>query len=175
MYDEGGSRAVKTVPVAPGDRTRCALTDDEVLTLSRWGCAIEDHYSRRRGVPTPMDVAWAKDGRTGELFIVQARPETVHAQASGRQLEHYRLRQHGRVLVTGRSVGSRGASRYYDERYRAGFALECRALKRVRDEMGLTNVKIMVPFCRTLEEARLVGAELARHGRARHTTGSSST
>ena len=53
-------------------------------------------------------------------------------------------------------IGFRGASRYYDDRYREGFALECRALMRVRDEMGLTNVKLMVPFCRTLEEARRV-------------------
>jgi pyruvate,water dikinase len=68
-------------------------------------------------------------------------------------------------------IGFRGASRYYDDRYREGFALECRALKRVRDEMGLTNVKIMVPFCRTLEEARLVGEELARHGLKRHENG----
>jgi pyruvate,water dikinase len=61
-------------------------------------------------------------------------------------------------------IGFRGASRYYDERYAEGFALECRALKRVRDEMGLTNVKIMVPFCRTLNEARLVIGEMARNG-----------
>ena len=407
VYDEGGSRAVKTVPVVPGDRARCALDDDDILTLARWGCAIEDHYSRVRGVPTPMDIEWAKDGRTGELFIVQARPETVH---SGRKVgihEQYRLRQRGRIVATGRSVGSRiatgvvriiphasdlrlfqpgeilvtdktdpdwepimkraagiitnrggrtchaaivsrelgvpavvgtgngtetlstgdvvtvscaegdngfvyegicafdveridlsmirrpstkimmnvgnpdeafalsfipndgvglariefiintaigvhpmalvryqslgaesraevdrltagvsdkpgffvdrlaqgvatiaaafhpkpvivrlsdfktneyarlaggltlepheenpmigfrGASRYYDERYREGFALECRALKQVRQQMGLTNVKIMVPFCRTLEEARLVVAELARNGLSR--------
>ena len=68
-------------------------------------------------------------------------------------------------------IGFRGASRYYDERYRAGFALECRALKRVRDEMGLTNLKIMVPFCRTLDEARRVGEELARQGLRRHDNG----
>ena len=411
VYDEGGSRAVKTVPVAPGDRARAALTDDEVLTLARWACAIEDHYSRKRGMPTPMDIEWAQDGRTGELFIVQARPETVHAHTRPQHLEQYRLRQRGRVLVSGRSVGNkiasgpvrvipnaadlrlfqagevlvtdktdpdwepimkkaaaivtnrggrtchaaivsrelgvpaivgtetattalttgqvvtvscaegdtgfvyegarrfdvervdlstigrprtrimmnvgnpdeafalsfipndgvglarlefiianvigvhpmalvryarlggqaraevdrltagcvdkpaffvdklakgiatlaaafypkdvivrlsdfktneyarlaggvgfepfeenpmigfRGASRYYDARYREGFALECRALRRVRDEMGLTNVKIMVPFCRTLEEAQLVGEELARHGLRRHQNG----
>jgi pyruvate,water dikinase len=61
-------------------------------------------------------------------------------------------------------IGFRGASRYYDARYRDGFALECRALRKVRDEMGLTNVKIMIPFCRTLEEARRVQDEMARHG-----------
>lgn len=411
VYDEGGSRAVKTVPVAAADRTRYALSDDEILALARYGCAIEDHYSRARGTPTPMDIEWAKDGRTGELFIVQARPETVHSRTPVQHLEHYRLRDRGRILATGRSVGGRiaagavrvipnaadlrlfqpgevlvtdktdpdwepimkkaaaivtnrggrtchaaivsrelglpaivgtetgtatlapgqvvtvscaegdtgfvyegalpfvverteladvgrpatrimmnvanpeeafalslipndgvglarlefiiataigvhpmalvqyaklgaearatveritagytdkpaffvdklaegvgtiaaafypkdvivrlsdfktneyarlaggvgfepfeenpmigfrGASRYYHDRYRDGFALECRALKRVRDDMGLTNVKIMVPFCRTVEEARLVSEELARHGLVRHQGG----
>jgi pyruvate,water dikinase len=61
-------------------------------------------------------------------------------------------------------LGFRGASRYYDPRYRAGFALECRAMKKVRDEMGLRNVKLMVPFCRTVEEGQRVEAEMARHG-----------
>lgn len=64
-------------------------------------------------------------------------------------------------------LGFRGASRYYDERYRDGFALECQALKRVREEMGLTNVKIMVPFCRTPEEGALVLKEMERHGLVR--------
>lgn len=68
-------------------------------------------------------------------------------------------------------IGFRGASRYYDERYRAGFALECQALKKVRDVMGLTNVTVMVPFCRTLEEARLVLDELACDGLTRHVNG----
>ena len=411
VYDEGGSRAVKTVPVAPADRQRYALDDREILTLAEWACAIEDHYSAARGASTPMDIEWAKDGRTGELFIVQARPETVHSRAAAQYAEHYHLRERGPVLVTGRSVGGkiaagavrvipnaadlqefkagevlvtdktdpdwepimkkaagivtnrggrtchaaivsrelgvpaivgtatgtavlrtgqdvtiscaegdtgfvydgtlrydverldlstiarprtkvmmnignpdeafalslipndgvglarlefvinnaigvhpmalvryadldgrtraevdrlttgyadkpaffvdklaegiaaiaaafypkdvivrlsdfktneyarlaggsgfepseenpmigfRGASRYYDDRYRDGFALECRALKRVRDEMGLVNVKIMVPFCRTLEEARLVGEELARNGLTRGENG----
>ena len=110
VYDEGGSRAVKTVPVAAGDRSRYVLTDDEILTLARWGCAIEVHYSGKRGAPTPMDIEWAKDGRTGELFIVQARPETVHARAQVRQYERYRLRERGPVLVTGRSIGAKIAA-----------------------------------------------------------------
>jgi pyruvate,water dikinase len=68
-------------------------------------------------------------------------------------------------------IGFRGASRYYDERFREGFALECRALKRVRDQMGLTNVKIMVPFCRTVEEAHRVVHELAHNGLEQHVNG----
>ena len=110
VYDEGGSRAVKAVPVPPGDRAQFALGDDDILTLARWGCAIERHYSLARGTQTPMDIEWAKDGRSGELFIVQARPETVHAHRDLRQLEHYRLKHPGRVLVSGRSVGSKIAS-----------------------------------------------------------------
>jgi pyruvate,water dikinase len=61
-------------------------------------------------------------------------------------------------------IGFRGASRYYDESYQEGFALECKAMKKVRDEMGLTNVKLMIPFCRTVEEGRLVVAEMRNHG-----------
>jgi pyruvate,water dikinase len=61
-------------------------------------------------------------------------------------------------------IGFRGASRYYDESYQEGFALECRAMVKVRDEMGLANVKLMIPFCRTVEEGRLVVAEMRKHG-----------
>jgi pyruvate, water dikinase len=68
-------------------------------------------------------------------------------------------------------IGFRGASRYYDERYREGFGLECKAMKRVRDEMGLTNVKLMIPFCRTVEEGRKVIAELEKHGLVRGENG----
>ncbi|HTV25717.1 MAG TPA: putative PEP-binding protein, partial [Polyangiaceae bacterium] len=68
-------------------------------------------------------------------------------------------------------IGWRGASRYYDPRYREGFALECEALRRVRDVMGLVNVKVMVPFCRTLEEGRRVLDEMERNGLARGSRG----
>jgi pyruvate,water dikinase len=61
-------------------------------------------------------------------------------------------------------LGFRGASRYYHPRYQAGFELECRAVKKVRDEMGLTNLKLMIPFCRTLDEGRKVQAEMEKHG-----------
>jgi pyruvate,water dikinase len=110
VYDAGGSRSVKTVPVSPAERVQFALTDDEILQLARWGCAIEAHYSTTRGVPTPMDIEWAKDGRTGELFIVQARPETVHARPAAAQPERYRLDEPGAPLVTGRSVGRKIAT-----------------------------------------------------------------
>lgn len=412
VYDVGGSKLVKNVPVPPDDRARFAITDDEILTLARWACVIEDHYSAKKGRTSPMDMEWAKDGHTGELFIVQARPETVQSQKRQDSLELYRLGRKGKVLLTGRSVGSkislgpvrvvkhiqqlrdftsgdilvtdktdpdwepvmkkasgiitnrggrtchaaivsrelgvpaivgtgnatevlrdgqmvtlscaegdtgfvyeealpftvqrvelsdltrprtkimmnvgnpeeafalsfipndgvglareefiistyikvhplallnydrlddaavkaeidrltvgyadkaqffvdklaqgvamiaaafypkdvivrlsdfksneyaslvggrgyepteenpmigfRGASRYYDSRYQAGFALECRAMKKVRGEMGLTNVKLMIPFCRTVEEGRLVQAEMAKHGLTRGENG----
>ena len=68
-------------------------------------------------------------------------------------------------------IGFRGASRYYNPRYQAGFALECRAMKKVRDEMGLSNVKLMVPFCRTVEEGRRVLEEMEKHGLKRGVNG----
>jgi pyruvate,water dikinase len=107
VYDVGGSRMTKNIPVPPEDRARFAIDDDDVLQLARWACVIEEHYSTRRGKPTPMDMEWAKDGRTGELFIVQARPETVQSIRVPDTLEVYELREEGTVLVSGRSVGER--------------------------------------------------------------------
>ena len=101
---------VKNVPVPPDDRARFALTDDEILQLARWACIVEDHYSAKRGQPAPMDLEWAKDGHTGELFIVQARPETVQSRKDLDVLETYQLEQRGTVLVTGRSVGEKIAT-----------------------------------------------------------------
>ena len=80
IYDIGGGKMVKNVPVPPGDRAKFAITDDEILQLARWACIIEDHYSAKKGHASPMDIEWAKDGQTGELFIVQARPETVQSR-----------------------------------------------------------------------------------------------
>lgn len=110
IYDIGGGKMVKNVPVAPGDRTRFAISDDDILDLARWACLIEEHYSAKKGQPTPMDIEWAKDGRTGELFIVQARPETVQSRKTLDVVESYKLKQRGTVLVTGRSVGEKIAS-----------------------------------------------------------------
>jgi pyruvate,water dikinase len=107
VYDEGGTRQTRSVPVSLEDRERFVLTDDDILTLARWAVLVEDHYSRRRGVPTPMDIEWAKDGKSGELFLVQARPETVHTQRNALMLERFRLEARGEVLVTGRAVGEK--------------------------------------------------------------------
>ena len=108
VYDEGGSRQTRIVPVPVEERRRFVLDDEEILTLARWAMAVEDHYSARRGEPTPMDLEWAKDGRTGEIFLVQARPETVHSRRrEGVALERHILDERGQVLVSGRSVGEK--------------------------------------------------------------------
>ena len=94
-----------------GDRLDVDSHDDEcepeILQLAEWACLIEDHYSQQRGQFTPMDIEWAKDGRTGQLCVLQARPETVQSQKQEGVLEHYELKQKGHVLVSGRSVGDR--------------------------------------------------------------------
>jgi len=110
VYDIGGGKMVKNVPVPPGDRAKFAITDDEILQLARWACIIEDHYSAKKGIPTPMDIEWAKDGHTGELFILQARPETVQSRKDVDVIESFKLKQRGTVLITGRSVGEKIAA-----------------------------------------------------------------
>lgn len=110
IYDIGGGKGVKNVPVSPSDRGRFAISDDDILTLARWACIIEEHYTTRKGQPTPMDIEWAKDGLTGEMFIVQARPETVQSRRDVNVMETFKLKQSGKVLVTGRSVGGKVAT-----------------------------------------------------------------
>ncbi len=107
IYDIGGSKMVKNVPVSLEDRSHFAITDEEILALARWGCLIEDHYTAKKGRPCPMDIEWAKDGQTGDLFIVQARPETVQSGKDPDVLETYYLKQRGPVLIQGRSVGEK--------------------------------------------------------------------
>jgi pyruvate, water dikinase len=105
IYDAGGSKSTKNVPVPPSERAKLTLSDDEVLQLARWACVIEDHYSGVAGKDTPMDMEWAKDGVTDELFIVQARPETVQSHKKKLVLRTYRLKSSGKRLVSGHSVG----------------------------------------------------------------------
>jgi pyruvate,water dikinase len=107
VRDDAGTKRVRVAPVPPAERARYALTDDEILQLARWACAIEEHYGRKAGTPRPMDLEWAKDGVTGELFIVQARPETVQSRRNMEVLETHRLKARGTVLATGRAVGDR--------------------------------------------------------------------
>ncbi|MEH2323625.1 MAG: phosphoenolpyruvate synthase [Nostoc sp.] len=90
IYDDG-SKFTKNVSVSPSERGKFALSDEEILQLATWACLIEDHYSQIHGIFTPMDIEWAKDGITNQLFIVQARPETVQSQKRGNVLRSYRL------------------------------------------------------------------------------------
>ncbi|WP_292352524.1 phosphoenolpyruvate synthase, partial [Methanomethylovorans sp. PtaU1.Bin093] len=100
----------RNVEVTESDKRRYCINDEEILTLARYAVTIEDYYSRKAGKPMPMDIEWAKDGITGELFIVQARPETVQAHRSRDVLETYYLDERGQVLVEGRSVGGKIAA-----------------------------------------------------------------
>ncbi|PWT88778.1 MAG: phosphoenolpyruvate synthase [Blastocatellia bacterium] len=101
-------RGTRTREVVEAQRQRCCLSDYEVLELARWACVIEDHYSERAGKATPMDIEWAKDGYTGELFILQARPETVHSSNHHTYVETYRLTgEHDTALVSGIAVGEK--------------------------------------------------------------------
>ncbi|HEU4507642.1 MAG TPA: phosphoenolpyruvate synthase [Pyrinomonadaceae bacterium] len=104
-----GSRTTRSEPTPQSERKRYSLSDDEVLKLARWATIIEDHYSARAGHPQPMDIEWAKDGVTGELFIVQARPETVHSsKARQASAEIFRLTgEHGPALVSGQAIGEK--------------------------------------------------------------------
>jgi pyruvate, water dikinase len=105
VYDLEGLKLTKNISVPTAERTQYALNDQEILQLANWACIIEEHYSQVRGTYTPMDIEWAKDGLTNELFIVQARPETVQSQKIKNVLRQYQLREKGEVLLTGRSVG----------------------------------------------------------------------
>lgn len=113
VYDDG-SKFTKNVPVSPVERGKFTLTDDEILHLAQWACVIEDHYSQVNGSYTPMDIEWAKDGITNELFVVQARPETVQSQRQQNILKSYRLLKGAgegssanppTPLITGRAIG----------------------------------------------------------------------
>ena len=113
IYTEGGSKATtKNIETPQSQRDIFVLDDDEVITLAKWAVIIEEHYSEKAGHFKPMDIEWAKDGKSGKLYIVQARPETVQSQKDNTILETYELKKKGEILITGLSVGSKiGAGR----------------------------------------------------------------
>ena len=94
-----GSSGVKNIKTTGKERESFVISDEEILQLARWGCAIEKHYGK------PMDIEWAKDGQTQELFIVQARPETVQSQKSQDRFRSYSLTEKGKVLCHGLAIG----------------------------------------------------------------------
>jgi len=107
IYSHGGSKSIKNVNVPHAERNKFSISDEEVLTLAKWGVIIEDHYTKRKGDFTPMDIEWAKDGETNKLFIVQARPETVQSNKNVNVIERYKLKEKGDLLVGGASVGAK--------------------------------------------------------------------
>jgi pyruvate,water dikinase len=111
VYREGGTReATRNIPTPQVDREHFCISDEEVLTLADWAVKVEKHYSQKAGHPLPMDMEWAKDGKDGQLYMVQARPETVISQRQESMLEEYVLQGTGEVLATGHSVGEKIAS-----------------------------------------------------------------
>jgi pyruvate,water dikinase len=106
IYASGGDEPVANIETTPEEKATFVLTEDELVTLAKWACIIEDHYQKG------MDIEWAKDGDgkevgTGDLFIVQARPETVHSQKDANFMETYRLKESGEILATGNAVGGK--------------------------------------------------------------------
>ncbi len=106
VYGRSSRNPIRTIKTFKEERKRFVLNDEEILTLAKWGIIIEEHYGR------PMDIEWAKDGDgrnvgTGELYIVQARPETVHAIKQQKYYEIYKLKGEGKIICTGKAVGSK--------------------------------------------------------------------
>ncbi len=109
-YAQRGAAATRTVPVAQVDRERFSFTDDDAIQLARWAIAIERHYGTKVAGAPAMDIEWAKDGMTGELFIVQARPETVHSRRDAQRLVQDVLGEHPSPVLRGVAVGTGIAS-----------------------------------------------------------------
>jgi pyruvate,water dikinase len=99
IYAPQGEHPTKNVPTSKAERAAFVLADADILQLARWAVVIEQHYGR------PMDMEWAKDGESGELFIVQARPETVQSQHAGTAFKTYRIKSKGKKLASGMSIG----------------------------------------------------------------------
>lgn len=107
VYSKAAKKSTQKIKVAVADRKKFVISDDEALTLARWACAVEEHYSQKAGHHKPMDLEWAKDGITGNLFIVQARPETVHALKDMTKLVKYVLKEQGKLILKGEAVGAK--------------------------------------------------------------------
>ncbi|MBA3053700.1 MAG: phosphoenolpyruvate synthase [Sphingomonadales bacterium] len=100
VYAEGGSKRTRIVETRPAERRRFVLRDDEIVELARWAVIVEQHYGR------PMDLEWAKDGETGLLYLVQARPETVQSALGSSSFQRYSLTAHGSPILTGAAIGT---------------------------------------------------------------------
>jgi pyruvate,water dikinase len=112
VYEAHGTRTTRNLNTLPEESERLSLSDNEVLQLAQWACLIEKHYCAKYDRSLAMDIEWAKDGSDGQLYVVQARPETVHSVRNTNVLQTYRLEGTGRVLLQGRSIGQKiGAGR----------------------------------------------------------------
>jgi len=132
IYCSEGKKRIKNILVSKEDQMRLSLTNEELIQLSQWACLIEEYYSQKKGQLSPMDIEWAKDGLSEELYIVQARPETVHSRKDINFLETYKLKEKSRVLIKGRSVG---------EKIAAG---KVKVIKNVKDINSFEEGKILV-------------------------------
>ncbi len=99
IYDSASGVPTRSVPTSPTEQRTFVLSDAEILKLARWAIVVENHYG------CPMDMEWAKDGETGELFMLQARPETVQSRRSQASFRSYRLKAKGKVLASGIAIG----------------------------------------------------------------------
>ena len=104
IYAKDGTRQEK---VSSGDQQKFSISKEETVQLAKWCLQIEKYFSKKHGHYQPMDIEWAKDGKTGELFIVQARPETVVSGEDKNIFKEYKLKKAGKVLVSGIAVGSK--------------------------------------------------------------------
>ncbi len=105
IYNKKGG--IKEVKVSSKKQLVFSLNDEEILTLARWAVLIEEHYSKKARKWMPQDIEWAKDGKTGELFIVQSRPETIHASKVGKIYEEYEIKAKKTPILTGIAIGDK--------------------------------------------------------------------
>lgn len=111
IYSDGRTKEpTQNITTSEAERQRFCISDDDVLKLADYAIRIEQHYSAKAGQIRPMDMEWAKDGIDGQLYIVQARPETVISQRNNLMLEHYSLNANAEPIVTGHAVGSKIAT-----------------------------------------------------------------
>ncbi|BAZ67254.1 phosphoenolpyruvate synthase [Fischerella sp. NIES-4106] len=154
VYDDG-SKFTKNVLVSSPEKNKFAITDDEILQLGHWACLIEDHYSQVHGVYTPMDIEWAKDGITNELFVVQARPETVQSQKSQNVLRTYRL-----TMGQGEHGGHGGHGGQEKISLLSSPVLYEKPLARLREASSLENHQSSIPD--PLVTGRAVGSAISQ-------------
>jgi len=108
VYNSRGG--IKSVKVSLKDQKKFSLEDQDILTLANWALLIEEHYSQKNQRWTPQDIEWAKDGKTGQLYIVQSRPETVHSLETAQVYQEYRLKTNKPPLLTGIAIGNKVTS-----------------------------------------------------------------